>query len=315
MAGKENGHSTLNGNANGIEAEEVDIPVPWGIVKGKWWGPKDKQPILATHGWQDNAGTWDNFAPLLPADISMLCIDLPGHGWSSHYPAGFQYYLFWDGISILRRVVKYYKWKKVTLLGHSLGGALSFMYAATFPDEVDRFISIDIASPAIKDPAKIADAIPDSINKFLKYEELTEENIPSYEYEDMVNIMYKAYLGSVTKENCKILLKRCIETKVSEDGKKAYYFNRDVRLKIAALAMITIDQAMEYAKRIKCKVLNIRAVPGMKWDHPEYYNQVLEQMRETAEFVEYHEIDGTHHIQLNNPERIIGPILQFLEKI
>lgn len=56
------------------------------ICLGKWWGPKDKQPIIAIHGWQDNAGTFDPLIELLPKDLSILCIDLPGHGRSSHIP-------------------------------------------------------------------------------------------------------------------------------------------------------------------------------------------------------------------------------------
>ncbi|KAG8302741.1 hypothetical protein J6590_025016 [Homalodisca vitripennis] len=68
------------------EPVEIKIPVPWGHISGKWWGPQDKNPVIAIHGWQDNAGTFDNLAPLLPADVPFLCIDLPGHGFSSHLP-------------------------------------------------------------------------------------------------------------------------------------------------------------------------------------------------------------------------------------
>lgn len=32
--------------------EEVRIPVPWGHIAGKWWGPQDKRPIFVIHGWQ-----------------------------------------------------------------------------------------------------------------------------------------------------------------------------------------------------------------------------------------------------------------------
>lgn len=52
------------------------------LFSGKWWGPRTKQPILALHGWQDNAGTFDTLAPLLPHHIPLFCIDLPGHGAS-----------------------------------------------------------------------------------------------------------------------------------------------------------------------------------------------------------------------------------------
>lgn len=56
------------------------------IYLAKWWGSKDKQPIIAIHGWQDNAGTFDPLVELLPTNLSILCIDLPGHGRSSHIP-------------------------------------------------------------------------------------------------------------------------------------------------------------------------------------------------------------------------------------
>lgn len=71
------------------------------FVEGKWWGPTSEQPIIAIHGWQDNAGTWDRLIPLLPGNIPVLAIDLPGHGLSSHYPPGQFYYLFWDGVSLV----------------------------------------------------------------------------------------------------------------------------------------------------------------------------------------------------------------------
>lgn len=84
------------------------------INLGKWWGPMDQQPIVAIHGWQDNAGTFDKLIPLLPSNVAILAIDLPGHGLSSHLPSGQFYYVFWDGLVILRRLVKYYNWNKVS---------------------------------------------------------------------------------------------------------------------------------------------------------------------------------------------------------
>nr|CAH7753933.1 unnamed protein product [Callosobruchus chinensis] len=34
----------------------------------------------------DNAGAFDNLIPLLPHKFRYVCIDLPGHGRSSHFP-------------------------------------------------------------------------------------------------------------------------------------------------------------------------------------------------------------------------------------
>lgn len=95
------------------------------FILGKWWGPMNVQPIIAIHGWQDNSSSFDNLAPILKdKGLSLYCIDLPGHGFSSHIPKGQNYYLFWDGVHIIRRIVQHFGWKDISIIGHSLGGAI-----------------------------------------------------------------------------------------------------------------------------------------------------------------------------------------------
>lgn len=60
----------------------------WGHLACKLWGNEHERPILALHGWQDNAGTWDPLAPLLCNKRPILAIDFPGHGLSSWIPEG-----------------------------------------------------------------------------------------------------------------------------------------------------------------------------------------------------------------------------------
>ncbi|XP_041978914.1 probable serine hydrolase [Aricia agestis] len=295
----------------GVKVEEVEIPVPWGHVAGRWWGPRDKQPVIAIHGWQDNAGTWDNLIPLLPPSTAVLCIDLPGHGFSSHYPTGMLYYVFWDGVVLLRRIMKHFKWSKVSLLGHSLGGALSFMYAASFPDDVDRIMCIDIASPAVRPPSHLVKSTTAMIDKNIDYDHLSEEQLPCLPYEEMIDKVCEAYRGSISKENCKVLMRRGMMQHPAHLNTPGYFFTRDPRLKVAGLAMMSIETALEYATKVKCKVLNIRAVPGQKWERLDYYLDVIEKLKETAE-VKYVEVEGTHHVHLNSPENILKLVQEFI---
>ena len=83
--------------------EELKIPVSWGFLVGKLinsslylalcfesdincinyiakvWGPEDGLPILALHGWQDNAGSFDTIAPLLPLNTRLVCLEFCGN--------------------------------------------------------------------------------------------------------------------------------------------------------------------------------------------------------------------------------------------
>lgn len=74
-----------------MKVKEVQIPTDWGHIAAKLWGKEDQRPILALHGWQDNAATWDALIPQLPESCSILAIDFPGHGNSSWIPKGSQY--------------------------------------------------------------------------------------------------------------------------------------------------------------------------------------------------------------------------------
>lgn len=83
----------------------------------------------------------------------------------------------------VRRIVKYFNWKKITIMGHSLGGAIGFLYSGIFPDEVSKLISIDIVSPTIREVSFQSDNAARIVEQFLKYETFTEANMPCYSYE------------------------------------------------------------------------------------------------------------------------------------
>ncbi|XP_069683663.1 probable serine hydrolase isoform X2 [Periplaneta americana] len=289
------------------DAEEIQIPVSWGHISGKWWGPQDRQPILAIHGWQDNAGSFDKLAPMLLPDFSILCIDLPGHGFSSSYPKGKVLCIHWDGLIIARQIVKHFEWKKVTIMGHSLGASIGFLYAATFPDEIDKLICLDAASPAVFTNAEIVELTTRNVEKFLRYEESTKEDMPCYPYADMRDIMMHGHRGSLTPESCKIMLKRGIHRDPESNN---YLFARDVRL-LSPLGFISLDMALEYASRITCKVLNIKATGTLR--HHSYYSRILNKIKETASTLQVHEVKGTHHVHLNNPQDIVSFVINFLK--
>ena len=69
-----------------VEAEELNIDMPWGHVAAKRWharghSGREKRPLVALHGWLDNAASFDGLAPLLPLDKhDVIAIDFPG--WS-----------------------------------------------------------------------------------------------------------------------------------------------------------------------------------------------------------------------------------------
>lgn len=43
--------------------------------------------------------------------------------------------------------MKHYGWNKVSVMGHSLGSLIGFMFAAIFPDDIDLLIGLDAVAP------------------------------------------------------------------------------------------------------------------------------------------------------------------------
>ena len=61
--------------------EELEL----GALRVLTWGEEDAPPVLALHGWLDNAASFIPLAAHLDG-IRLVAIDAPGHGRSGHYP-------------------------------------------------------------------------------------------------------------------------------------------------------------------------------------------------------------------------------------
>ena len=74
--------------------------------------------FIAIHGWLDNLATWFNFVPDFISKMenaTVLCIDLAGHGNSSHRDS--RTYLLTDYVIDVYRVVQTLGWKRFGLIG------------------------------------------------------------------------------------------------------------------------------------------------------------------------------------------------------
>lgn len=123
-------------------------------------------------------------------------------------------------------------------MGHSLGGAICFLYAAVFPDDVDHYISFDMATIRLLETEKITESSSDCIDKLLKLEDPIFKNQIAYSYEDMIALVHDAYKGALARDECEIVMKR--GSKLSENG-EGYVFRRDPRLKVAALGTFAAE--------------------------------------------------------------------------
>lgn len=103
------------------------------------WGG-DGPPLVMLHGLSGHARTWDYTAAPLSGRYHVLAPDQRGHGdtdWAPEYgfaPMAQDLLGFLDALDL----------REVTLMGLSMGGIVSFVFAAAHPERVRRLVVMDI---------------------------------------------------------------------------------------------------------------------------------------------------------------------------
>lgn len=124
-----------------------------------------QQNILCLHGWLDNSNTFARLGPYLAENLvgsTVVAIDLPGHGHSQHTSGHFQHV---RSVGIVKEVLERLGWDagSTSLVGHSMGGGISLLFAGTFPEALRRVVLIDAFGPFTSSP----DRAPADLRKFL----------------------------------------------------------------------------------------------------------------------------------------------------
>jgi esterase len=103
------------------------------------WGGSGA-PLVMLHGLSGHARTWDHTAAALSDRYHVLALDQRGHGdsdWAPQYglrPMAEDLLGWLDALDL----------SEVTLMGLSMGGLVSFVFAAAHPDRVARMVIMDI---------------------------------------------------------------------------------------------------------------------------------------------------------------------------
>ncbi|WP_404365183.1 alpha/beta fold hydrolase [Marinobacter sp.] len=103
----------------------------------------DAETLVMIHGFAANKDNWLRMAGHLTDDFNILIFDLPGHGESSKdFDLG---YTFEDQVGHVNAILAELDTGEVHMIGNSMGGAITALYAATYPDQVRTAVLFDPA--------------------------------------------------------------------------------------------------------------------------------------------------------------------------
>jgi len=105
------------------------------------YGTADRPAMVCLHGGAAHAHWFDFVAGIFSRDYHVLALDQRGHGDSAWaQPPVYSYERY---ASDLAEVVEKFHLRDFVLIGHSMGGMVSLVYAATHPGRVAKLVIVD----------------------------------------------------------------------------------------------------------------------------------------------------------------------------
>ncbi|XP_035001299.1 serine hydrolase-like protein isoform X1 [Hippoglossus stenolepis] len=287
------------------EVSELSVPVPWGEIRGKVWGPDQGCPVLCLHGWADNCGSFNTLIPLLPKECRYVAVDLAGHGRSSHRPPGVFYSLL-EYVADVLRVAGALKMRKFSIIGHSMGADIAGMFAALYPEMVDALVFLDSYGFLPTDPKEMYKVLRQGTDEIIQFEKKTQVKKRDYTHEEAAKRLLDAN-PTLSEQSAHILLERGL---VQVEG-AGFVFSRDLRVNFKNIHRFTLEQSLEMQSRIQASVLVLLAQGGVerRFSEPaqkKFTPALLQNFRDRNHKVVT--VPGDHHVHLNDPE-VIAPFV------
>ena len=105
-------------------------------------GGSGERTVVLVHGVNEQSATWAPVAERLMCDFHVIAIDLPGHGESAPKTGPLPMRSMIDALDAVIGD------RKVILVGNSMGGWVSMLYASEHPDRVSHLILEDASGMA-----------------------------------------------------------------------------------------------------------------------------------------------------------------------
>ncbi|MCW8903153.1 alpha/beta fold hydrolase [Sedimenticola sp.] len=275
--------------------QELTLNTRWINLAAKRFHEDGGQPVIALHGWLDNAASFAPLAALLP-NLDILALDLPGHGLSDHRPAG-QHYHFVDFVADVIAAANAAGRERFSLIGHSMGAGIASLIAASFPERIERLVLIEGLGPWGDDPKDCASHLAEATRQILAEPETRTRCYSSLE----PIIRARMQAGDLGEATARLLVER---NTASDPG--GVYWRTDPRLRYRSPIYITEEQVQAFLPCIKAPTLFIRDAERIV---PAQYN--WNQRESLIADLQVVKLTGGHHLHMENPAPVAQAIQAF----
>ena len=261
-------------------------------LSAKEWGVAGSIPVIAIHGWLDNAATFDRMIPYIK-DMHILALDSAGHGLSDFRSPDACYDLYQEVHDVIS-IAKQMKWDRFSLIGHSRGALIGALVAGAFPRLIARLFMID---GHISVAGENHDAAR-QLGKSIREEQLFTSQNPTFftTFGEAVTARANGFLP-LEKDAAEILAKRGVRK-----CDRGYYWHNDQRLKCSPSLRLTVGQIKNFLTAVAAPTKMILANKGIFVDlknSDQHMKKYINPRIHITNFVE-EEMDGGHHLHLES---------------
>lgn len=282
------------------------------LFTAKTYGDDTRPAVLCVHGVQDNCDTFITLLPLLPNDYYYVCVDLPGHGRSSRFPARVPLE-FINYLGAVKWVVDHFGWPEFVYLGHSFGGQLGSWFAAVYPDLIRCLIVLDTMGPRAVELADTLAAVRSRIDDTQSlHRRQCGRQPPTYTFDEAVDKMMTGRPSRLTVESAHILAQRGLIAVDDNADEKSYTFVCDQRLKLAFYPLMTFDQHEQILRNVLCPTMFVLADKNCA-RYSTYLKDAYEFYTKRPN-VTVRVVSGDHDVHLNYPDRVFKHVSEFLQQ-
>jgi pimeloyl-ACP methyl ester carboxylesterase len=271
------------------EPVERRIALPALTLAAQVWGDATLPPLLALHGWLDNAGSFARLTPRLARRWQVVALDLPGHGHSGHLPAGASYH-YVDYVQAVLAAVDALQLDRYVLLGHSLGAGIASLVAAARPERIERLLLIEGLGPLGDDGAHTLQRFRDALAP-------REGNgKPLRTFRDVAQaINARSIASGLPAEQARSIVERGL---LETDG--GWRWRSDPRLTRPSAVRLAEAQVHALLRGITARTALLLAQPAT----PYLPDAMMQARADCVAHIAVSHMDGGHHLHLEHPQAV-----------
>jgi pimeloyl-ACP methyl ester carboxylesterase len=271
------------------EPVERRIALPALTLAAQVWGDATLPPLLALHGWLDNAGSFARLMPRLARRWQVVALDLPGHGHSGHLPAGASYH-YVDYVQAVLAAVDALQLDRYVLLGHSLGAGIASLVAAARPEPIERLLLIEGLGPLGDDGAHTLQRFRDALAP-------REGNgKPLRTFRDVAQaINARSIASGLPAEQARSIVERGL---LETDG--GWRWRSDPRLTRPSAVRLAEAQVHALLRGITARTALLLAQPAT----PYLPDAMMQARADCVAHIAVSHMDGGHHLHLEHPQAV-----------